>query len=669
MPIQAIIKRIVRETKREWFILALIVGGAALLRLAALDQFPPGLYHDEAYNGLDALQVLRGYIPIFFEANNGREPLFIYLAAGSILLWGRSPGALRLISALVGVLTVPAFYVLGRELYGRRVGLLAALLAATTVWTLNLSRVAFRAVTMPPLQAIALLLLWRGLNRRRLLPLVWAGIVYGLTFYTYLAARFSPLALLLFIIYTFLWHRKLFWLRGWLVFGLLSLAVVAPLGIYFLAHWSATFGRAGQVSIWSAAINGGDFWGTLLRQLGRTALGFFYRGDFIPRHNVPLRPIYDPLIALAALGGLYLALRGARQAAGHGLILIWLGVMLLPTILAEGAPHMLRATGILPVLFLFPALGLAGAWHFLAGRGLTKLAPVLVAGVLLISAGSNVGAYAQHVQGEALYYNMEAGATAMAVEINRFLGTGWRGVGLAAGPESPVAPGKQVYLAGRLWRDWASVRYLCPDSGALTVLPAAGATLPAAAGAREVLLVLWPYEDNSAVLALLPADSLISVREGAHERGDLEPESRMLYISLHGSDPAAVPQKEGATWEEGIQLVGYRLQALDASTLQVDLYWRATKPMDVSYTVFCHVSREGAPVGQHDGPVAQGYYPTNRWRVGDLVEDRHLVSLSTPCDPQTCQVDVGLYRWETMQHLKLLDSAGQVTEETDFILR
>ena len=167
MGVKATIKRIWRDHAGEGLVLLLITGIAAFLRLTAIDTMPPGLYHDEAYNGLDALGVLGGRTPIFFEANNGREPLFIYLLAVGVGLWGRSPGALRLVSALLGTLTIPAIYWLGRELFDREVATLAALLALTTVWMLNLSRVAFRAVAMPPLMALSLALLWRGLRQRR----------------------------------------------------------------------------------------------------------------------------------------------------------------------------------------------------------------------------------------------------------------------------------------------------------------------------------------------------------------------------------------------------------------------------------------------------------------------------------------------------------------------
>ncbi len=44
-------------------------------------------------------------------------------------------------------------------------------------------------------------------------------------------------------------------------------------------------------------------------------------------------------------------------------VLIWIPVMLLPTILAEDSPHFLRAVGVLPVALIVPAIGLeyAGA--------------------------------------------------------------------------------------------------------------------------------------------------------------------------------------------------------------------------------------------------------------------------------------------------------------------
>ncbi|MEZ4641263.1 MAG: hypothetical protein R3E31_00725 [Chloroflexota bacterium] len=44
---------------------------AALLRFWRLDTLPPGLYHDEAYNGLDALSLVEGkQFPQFYEGGS-----------------------------------------------------------------------------------------------------------------------------------------------------------------------------------------------------------------------------------------------------------------------------------------------------------------------------------------------------------------------------------------------------------------------------------------------------------------------------------------------------------------------------------------------------------------------------------------------------------------------
>ena len=439
-------KRIVARLKSaplcEGLFIILVTGLAALLRLYALDGAPPGLYHDQAYNGLDALGVLGGDTPLFFTSNNGREPLFIYGAALSIRLLGATPGALRLVSAIAGSLTIPALYALGRELFGRRVAAIAALLAVSTIWTLNLSRLAFRAVLFPPLAALALLFLWRGYRRRRPATMAWAGALYGALFYTYLAARFSVIVMGLYVLLTLWRERRTFWWRGWCLWALAALVVVTPLAWTLLSQPQA-LERTGQVAIWNPAINGGDLPGTLARHVWRTLRAFIDRGDTIPRHNVPGRAIFSPLITGAFWLGIIGAFVWRKKQAAVWLCLLWLGIMLLPTVLAEDAPHFLRASGCLPALFFVPAWGLDDLWRRLESRRWGRFAPGLIAAILLLSAVGDVAVYRRHLASEAVYYNFESGATQMALDINRFQGSGWRGgrLGRAAGRGGQCRPG------------------------------------------------------------------------------------------------------------------------------------------------------------------------------------------------------------------------------------
>ncbi len=662
----SILKRIWHEPLRGRLAVVAIVALAAALRLVALGSLPPGLYRDEAYNGLDALQVLAGNMPLYFPANNGREPLFIYLVALSIGVIGRSPLALRLISALCGVATVPAIYWLGEQLYGQRVALLAALLAATSVWTLNLSRVAFRAALMVPLMTLTLALLWRGLRLRQGRSMAAAGALYGLCFYTYTAVRTSALALALFGVACFVWHRDLVWRRGWALFGVCAFVVIAPLGLYFVGHWDETMGRVAQVSIMNPAISGGEPLSALLRNIWAALTGLVYRGDFIPRHNVPNRPVFGPLMGVAFTVEVAHSILRVRREPAAALILAWLGVMLLPTILAEGALHMLRGAGVLPVLFLFPALSLTALIDWAKSRDKMLAGIVAVTVVLIIGAGSDVTAYARHLRSDAVYYNFEAGATLLAQEVNRFRGVGWRGKEAADEVGLLAREGRTAFIAQRLWENWPSVRYLCPTGDDLGVL---GSDNGAVVGGGDVLLVLWPFEDNGDALALLPHGRLITVREGAQERGDLEAESRLLYFTVETSSPDGLLASPVARFEQGIQLVGYRITGMDAGNLAVDLYWHATQPVPVGYTVFVHALQGEQPVGQHDGPAASGYYGTEVWRAGDTIRDHHVLSLDVPLSPETSRVEVGLYRLDTMERLELVDESGQGVGETSVPLR
>jgi len=657
----------------EWGPLLAVIALATALRFWALGSIPPGLYHDEAFNGLDALGVLTGDRPVFFETNNGREPLFIYLVALSVAALGRSPGAIRMTAALLGTLTVAATYVTTRAMFNRRIGLLAAAITGLTLWHVNLSRIGFRAVAMPLFVALTLWQLWLGLKDGHRRHFLAGGLLYGLTFYTYLAARFTIVALAAFGFYLILvgsWRsesrtcsgfggRR----RGALIFALAALVVLGPLMVYVATHTDAFLNRVGQVSIFNPAINEGDLWGTLLRHTGKTLLMFTHRGDFIPRHNVPLRPVFDPVLSAFFLLGVILCFARFRQSAEHAFVLIWLAVMLLPTILAEGAPHFLRSVGVLPVAFVVPAIGLDWFWRFLENRTAFKVqsskfkAQIVVAFVLVFGLGDTmVDYFGDHAASQYLRYNFETAAADLAVQANRFLGTGWDGTGLVA-RQIPPSPGHHLYIADRLWRDWASVRFLVPASPNLTILEEGGKLPQAPSG--EVMLILWPYEDHSQYLSLLPGGSIIAVRGGSLERGDLEKEARLLYVT-YTATPTTTPTAEPeARFEKGVALVSHQLTTVSPQELRLNLLWQAEEEIETDYTVFVHLARDDTILAQDDSFPAGGYYPTSLWRVGDIVDDEHTLVLPEPYDAVKHQLIVGLYQLQTSHRLQVLDEADK----------
>ncbi len=625
-----------------------------------LTEIPPGLYHDEAFNGLDALSVLEGDRPIYFTANNGREPFFIYGVALSVALLGRSPGAGRAVAALLGTLAVPAVYLMAREMSGRRTALLTAALTATTVWHLALSRIGLRAISLPLTIALALWLLWRGQRTGQRWLFILAGLCYGAAFYTYLAARFTIIALLGFgIVCHFACHNRgravPFRLTDALLFLLAAVLALLPLAIYGLGHWDIFVGRAGQVSIFNSGINQGDFWGTLLRHIGRALGMFFIRGDFIPRHNVPLRPVFDPLMAAAFLLGLARAIREWRRP-DRALSLIWLAVMILPTVIAEDAPHFLRAVGLLPLLLTIPALGLEVVWQWLEKRTPRAVAGGVVALSLLISLGLSVCDYfLRYGRDPELRYSFETAASEMAVAINRFLGVGWQGDSLSVTAQTPY-PGRQVYLDERLWQDWPSLRFLTPESPALHRLDGQNPP-PAASGAQELLLVLWPYEPYRQWLDWLPPAREIRVQEGSLERGDLQEIAYPLYLTVQAS-PAKAPGVL-ARLEGGLELLDSQLQVIDGHHLRVTLRWRVTEPLESDYTAFVQLLQDGRLVAQDDAPPGSRYLPSRWWRPGDVIVAEHNLVLQEPYQAERPgqQLIAGLYHGSS--RLLVLDENGQ----------
>ncbi|MGQ9793892.1 MAG: hypothetical protein ACUVSF_09420 [Anaerolineae bacterium] len=376
---------------------------AAALRYPALDQLPPGLHFDEGGEGIAALDVAHGVLRIWWPIGGGKEPLMAYLVQPLFWLLGATRLALRIYAATMGLLTVAGTMWLAREwaaashmgvrrLFGGDIvlSLLAGLGLATAFWHVTYSRIGFRALAMPAVEALAIAWLWHALrlvqrgNERSTWPhFLAAGGLIGLGAYTYLAGRFVPLGIGFFLaveaVLAVLTGRQPLivrcW-RGWLVTAIAAILVFSPLAVFFLRHPEAFSERAASVSIFNPLWNQGDLLGTLLRTIGVT-LGTFtgLSGDPNPLANLPGQPMLSVPLALCFWLGVALCLgRVARSVRRPVLengvcptdstarldlfLLCWWSVMLLPAILApEGAPHHLRLIGSAPATYVLMALG------------------------------------------------------------------------------------------------------------------------------------------------------------------------------------------------------------------------------------------------------------------------------------------------------------------------
>jgi 4-amino-4-deoxy-L-arabinose transferase-like glycosyltransferase len=408
-------------TRRTWFLLILILLVATALRVVALDTLPPGLYHDEAFYGLDALSILRGAgFPIFFEGNGGREPFFIYAQTLSLGVFGATPWALRISAAFFGVLTVATFFVLVRALTGGRyaneVALVAAAGLATSYWHLHFSRVGWRAILLPLFACLAFYWFWRAYRSGRLREYVFAGALLGASLYTYLAARFLPIVIVLFgVINWFVsddFVKRQIHLRkanylALLIFVVVALGIFAPLGFYFILHPSAFFFRISDVTVPA---------NDLFDNVWRVAQMFFTRGDAEWRHGIAYRPVLDWFTGIPFALGLTSAVWRWRESAKR-FALIWFVLLLLPTILSQGAPDTLRAIGALPAMLIFVAWG----WQVLAMRLSPRLLFACGLFLTLVGSGGLSGHdyFVEWANHRRTYYDFQGDV----VELIRWIGT------------------------------------------------------------------------------------------------------------------------------------------------------------------------------------------------------------------------------------------------------
>lgn len=662
---QTILWRIRHMHRLNWLsvglIIALIIG--IVLRVFRFHTVPPGLFRDEAFNGMDALETLRGQIRLFYPANNGREPLFIWLVALSIRLLGVSPLAVRFPSLVAGVLTLFTTYGMTRELFGRRIAVFATAVLSVMVWHIHFSRLGFRAILLPLLASISIWFILRSLRTGREWLLVPGGIFAGMLLYTYLSARMVFLPAALFV--TYIWHRRRFLaqptLKQWLLFGIPALSVMAPFLWYAGKHWDEVFLRVQQMdSVFNASAPLRMLSENFLRVLGM----FFIRGDFLSRHNVPFRPVFDPGLGLMFCLGVWISLRRFRRDEATAFLVIWTFSFLLPTVLTEECPHFIRAIGILPTIAIFPAIGLDWVWEKCASRQVVHYARGVTLLVFVIALGSTVRDYfIRYPSMPETCYHFECEGVELASDVNTFLEKGWR-KGMWVVPDRPARTDRQVYVQFQLWKDVINAHFLIPDSPGFNVPGASEVTsLPPR---PDVPMVYYGWYNQyypdfwvSDLHAWMPPHSLVQVYEGPWAITAQDPSPHPAYLKFVAT-PMSLPQTTLADLANGISLVDACV-VQEKERILLRLIWHNKQAVTTDYTIFVHYERGGQIIAQADGVPAAGYYPTTKWRPGDFFYDERSLAV-TEILPQD-QIWVGMYNFQTGDRLPVLASASSVRDD------
>ena len=293
--------------RRTEVLIACALTAVALgLRLPRLSSIPPGLWLDEAQNGIVGKELIApgALHPVFVGGITEMGALYYYLL-GAALELDSSTWVLRVIPALAGSVTVPLVYLLASRLYGWRAGLVAGALLAVSSWSITFSRFGMASMAAVALDVAVVLCLVLGLRTGRFLPYAAGGVLLGLNLQGYFLARLLPIVLLLVVAHFAIRSRHELWniRSGVAVFSAAAVLAFLPMGLFAVQHPAEFQGRPSTVSIFSEAGSGGES-NAVWKSLREHALMFSYRGDFNGRHNLPGSPMLDWLTAAFFLAGL-----------------------------------------------------------------------------------------------------------------------------------------------------------------------------------------------------------------------------------------------------------------------------------------------------------------------------------------------------------------------------
>ncbi len=637
----------------------------AFLRLHDLASLPISSGFDVAYYGLDALQILGGETPVYFASNFGREALFSYITALLFAGLGLSDFAIHLAAAFVGILAIPANYIVAMELLrfapwlaARRWGpVLAAFALAFMYWHLVWSRYGVRAILAPLIIALTMFFLLRALRGGARRDFVLAGLGTGLGLHTYQVGQLLPFLVLGTCLLDYVARRRRATLPAYLrrlkplLFAFLT--VTLPLALYALRHPDSFNQRVRDVAILDKALPFAAQGAALAARAADLAGFFTVQGDPHDMWSVGRLPGLNPFLLLGFLLGLGVILWFWRFRLPR-IMWLWLLVMVAPALFADSGTVSKRALGMLPVLTSLIGLGYVSTvvWlhsRFPRARFWPATAALILAGGLLFTSWHTYYEYfLVWGRDEATEGHFEPQLS----EMGAFIAT--------------LPPDERIYLSADAPNH--------PNMLLHSRLRTAGETVRGYNGWR---CFVYPEETIVPTTYVLSDDPSISSVQQAFPDGSLQEDGLSdkygygdYYVAYRipaGERAALAPSIPitGAIWgNDQIALLGYDLGQEVTSPgerLTLTLYWQALQELDTRYTAFIHLlgptnAATGTPLwGQQDSEPCKGFYPTAVWRPGEIIRDEIVLDVFPDAPPGTYELAAGFYTWSDFQRLSVGD--------------
>lgn len=364
-----------------------IVIAAIILRFYQLGANPPHLNWDEASNSYNAYSILKTgrdeygrFMPALFESfGDYNLALSVYPLVPSIAIFGLNQFAVRLPSALFGIVFVIFTYLLTLKLFKSRfIAFFSALFITISPWHLQFSRYDHEANFMQTFVLIGLTAYFY--LYKKITGLLILALFMGLALNTYHGAKiWVPLILCFLLLFDF--HKILKFKFKLLLPALLLFFFTLPV----IFNFQNSLIRGQSVGITNQDQPLATFISGYLSHYNPNFL--FNSGDSIGRHAVSgMGELYLFELPLILLGIIAVLANGEKRPK---FLIGWLALAAIPAALATPTPHALRAITFLPVWAIFGAYGV----YIIKGARISTLLKAAVFAVISVIGLYNFATY------------------------------------------------------------------------------------------------------------------------------------------------------------------------------------------------------------------------------------------------------------------------------------
>jgi len=626
------------------FILLGIMAVALALRLFHLGE--QSLWYDEGYSVYLADKSLA---QITLEtAQDIQPPLYYYLLHVWMTVLGQSEVAVRGLSLLFGLLSLPLFYLLGKKLFSSTVGLLAAGLAALSPLYLWYSQETRMYTLLIMLTLCSSYLLWAALEdenpRTRMGKWIGVAVTLILALYTHYFAFFVLAFQVLYVLIA--------WCSGWRRFRLREVTVtLLAIVIAYLPWLPYLFGRyQGDVSYWEGRLKLDE----AIRKIGIV----FSAGESILESIGQWLALSFAVFALVSLVAVLLlaerrdgeteptSSRCSRWARVTFLLLYLLAPIALLLLTTYWTPKFNPRYAMIasPPLFIILSAGIVTLFRA------RPIAPRIVA--LGITA---------FIMATMLYADFN-----LFFDI-RFTKPDFRGavhwvqehqqedevVILTSGHAYPVF---DYYYSGDNW-------YPLPEERTLSTVDVLNYDVARdlnrfLKGKKGAWLVLWQNEvvDPNDYLTML-LDQYAQPQPVVGSFYHVRLRRYTLPAQLHFPEEPEIAHPMTVNWGNDLTLLGYSPGVTETTYL----YWEARRPLDRDYKISLRLKdAEGFNWSDsgRDCRLAALLYPTTRWQTGELVIGHYELPALPGTPPGTYELGAVVYAEGAPQALDVLDDLG-----------